>query len=449
MRRALFFPWSAGGGAGYTCRCLALAQEIACEYECLFGAQAIPEIVAEAGFPLLEAQRQPTRRSGQAAPGVAGAPPRREHRRHDFLSFANVERVYATAARYYRVETVREHVLRDRAAIEAHEADVAVIDMQPTAAIAARSLGVPVVSIADADFLSPSPRAWMPWLTLAPDALLPYPSCTPALNQVLEQLGLAPVRSPTELLWGDVTLVPSCRELEPLPAPPPGRRAATHIGPLYWDPPGAAPELPSPAAGTARVYVTVGSGGMVTARILQRVLDALERPGLAVFASAGIEPPPGLSGSANSRRGGFTGLTQAIRWSDAVVTHGGYSTVIATISLGRPQAVIPLMSEHEANARQFVEQPGCGVLIRRTRTDAASGRVRFVDRDGAESGSPLPRPEEILDAVQTILMDGSWRDRARAMSRNLRHAREARDALSLFDIARGRTYDPRSCDASR
>jgi hypothetical protein len=79
-------------------------------------------------------------------------------------------------------------------------------------------------------------------------------------------------------------------------------------------------------------------------RILERLLDALERPGLVVFASWGASPLPGLRGSVNSRNGGFTGLTRAIRWSDAVVTHAGYSSVIATI--GGPWS--SLLTRHEA-----------------------------------------------------------------------------------------------------
>jgi hypothetical protein len=107
------------------------------------------------------------------------------------------------------------------------------------------------------------------------------------------------------------------------------------------------------------------------------------------------------------------------------------------------------MSEHEANGRELVERPGCGLLIRRTRVDPQSGRVRFIDSAGSETDSPLPRHADILDTVQTLLRDGSWRARAQAMSRKLEQAREATDLLSLFDIAQSRTYDGRSCDASQ
>jgi UDP:flavonoid glycosyltransferase YjiC (YdhE family) len=419
MRRALFFPWSAGGAAGYTCRCLALAKRVSAQYACAFGPGALSGLVEAAGFPLV----------GSRVCWRPSAP------RHDYLPFANLERVYAATARYYRADLLREHVLRDRAAIEEHNAALVVVDMQPTAVIAARSMGLPVVSIADGDFLSPSPLAWMPWLTLAPEALLPYPPCVPAFNEVLEELRLEPIRSPTELLWGDVTLVPSCPELEPLPRPPSGRTAAVHIGPLYWDPPAAEPDLPYARAGTARVYVTVGSGGMISARLLQRLLETLARPDMVVFVSTGLSPPAGLTTVGQVHLGGFTGLTRAIRWSDVVITHGGYSSVIATIALARPQLVLPLMSEHEANGRQLVERHGCGLLIRDTRTDVRSRSVRFVNRHSGESDCAVPEPQDILAALYTILGDSGWRERTEELAHRLAQARAARDPIDLFALA--------------
>lgn len=438
MRRALFFPWSAGGGAGYTCRCLALASRVAATYRCAFGPEAIPALVEGAGFPLVGS------RSRWRATGP----------RHDYLAFANVERVYAVTARYFRAQHIREHVQRDGAAIAEHRPELVVVDMQPTAAIAARSMGLPVLSLADADFLSPSPRAWMPWLTLAPDALMPHPSCLPAFNEVLAELALDPIESVTELLWGDVTLVPSSTQLESVVDPPAGIRAAVHVGPLYWDPPappappapptppaplgltlpGAEPALPRNTAGP-RVYVTIGSGGMISERILRRLLDSLAQADLTVFVSTGIGSRPRLGRTANVHVGGFTGLTEAIRWADVVVTHGGYSSVLAAIALGRPQAVMPLMSEHEANGRELVERSGCGLLIRRTRTDAGGRALRFLNRFSGESDSAVPARRDVLGTVNELLHDGRWRERTTRMSETLLRTRAGADLLALFDTA--------------
>jgi UDP:flavonoid glycosyltransferase YjiC (YdhE family) len=418
MRRALFFPWSAGGGAGYTCRCLALAARVASTYQCAFGPEAIPSLVDDAGFQLIGSR---TRWHSTA-------------RQHDYLPFANVERVYAVTARYFRTQRILEHVERDRAAIAEYRPALVVVDMQPTAAIAARSMGLPVLSLADADFLSPAPCAWMPWLTLAPDALMPYPSCLPAFNEVLDRLALAPIDSVTELLWGNVTLVPSSAELEPVVQPPAGTRAAVHVGPLYWDPPGVTPTLPQDTEG-ARVYVTIGSGGMISQRILQRVLDALSQANLNVFVSTGLGSMARLRHAANIHYGGFTGLTEAILWSDVVVTHGGYSSVLATISLGRPQAVIPLMSEQEANGRQLVERSGCGLLIRSTRTDSDKRGLQFLNRFTGESDCAIPEHRDVLGTVSALLHDESWRERTTRISATLSRAQASTDLLTSFDTA--------------
>jgi UDP:flavonoid glycosyltransferase YjiC (YdhE family) len=419
MRRAMFFPWSAGGAAGYTGRCLAVAERVKARYRCSFGPETRRSLAEEAGFAVV----------GWKAARKATFP------RRDYLPFANLERVYAVAGRYYRADRVWEHVVRDRVALEEQRPDLVVIDMQPTAAIAARSMGLPVLSIADADFLSPSPVAWMPWLTLDPDALMPYPSCLPAFNEALEKMSLTPIQSPTELLWGDVTIVPSCQELEPVPEPAAANREAIHVGPLYWDPPKAAPQPPSASSGCARVYVTIGSGGMASGQLFQRVLDALAQPCMVVFASAGINPPPGTRKPFNAHVGGFTGLTRLIRWSDLVVTHGGYSSVIATIAQARPQIVLPLMSEQEANGRDMVERTGCGVLIRKTRVDEQARKLFFVNCATGETRNPIPECEDILAAVSDVLKDGRRRERAEEMSANLACASRSADLLALFDLA--------------
>jgi UDP:flavonoid glycosyltransferase YjiC (YdhE family) len=252
---------------------------------------------------------------------------------------------------------------------------------------------------------------------------------------VLEEHGLDPVEWPSELLWGDVTLVPSCPELEPIAAPPRNRAPARHIGPLYWDPPNAAPRFPPAPESVARVYVTIGSGGMITPKILEQVMRALSDPGLSVFVSAGIAPPTSLTPRGNLTVGGFTGLTEALRWSDVVLSHGGYSTVVAAHSQGRPQVVLPLMSEQEANGRAFVEKLGCGLLVRRTTTEGEGERLRFVDRRGEESDDPVPSRDDIRMTVEEVLEDGDSRRRAEEMSRQLAAAREAIDLPGLVGSA--------------
>jgi len=295
---------------------------------------------------------------------------------------------------------------------------------------------VPVVSLADTDFLSSSPVAWMPWLKRDPAELMPYPSCVPNFNEALAEAGRDPVDSAVELLWGDATIVASCPELEPPPQPPRGRRPPIYAGPLYWDPAGSNGE-PPPANGHRRVYVTLGSGSMVGRELLQRVLDALDGPELQVYVSVGLHPDGELSPPANARVDGFTGLTRALRWSDVVLSHGGYSTVVAASALARPQVVLPLMSEQETNGREMVERVGTGLLVRKTVDDPAARRLGFVHRRSGPAASPLPSADDVRSTVDAVLGDERYRASSAAMAERLAAARESFDAVAAFDAVAG------------
>lgn len=101
-----------------------------------------------------------------------------------------MERVYAVTARYYRTGVLTEHLRRDLAAIDAYRPDIVVTDMQPTAVLAARLRGLPVVSLADTDFLYDEPCPWMPWNTASPTKLLPHPDALTALSELAVGQGL-------------------------------------------------------------------------------------------------------------------------------------------------------------------------------------------------------------------------------------------------------------------
>ncbi|MEU9926354.1 glycosyltransferase [Streptomyces anulatus] len=413
--RTLFFPWSAGGGAGYTGRGLAAADRLDDRFTVAFGPSAVTRMVAEAGYPVV----------GTPSPG---GPPEKVPA---FLPFTDVERVYAVTARYYRTGVLTEHLRRDLAAIDAYRPDIVVTDMQPTAVLAARLRGLPVVSLADTDFLYDEPCPWMPWNTASPTKLLPHPDALTAISELAVEQGLPPVGHVRDLLWGDRTVVPSAPEVEPVPRPPAGRAAADYVGPLYWDPPGA-PFRPDRHEGDHHVYVTIGSGGMVTERALDEVLTALDRPGFTVFLSAGFSAADRLRRHANVQVGGFTGITGPIGWADLVLSHGGYSTVLASLEQGKPQVVLPFMSEQESNGRYFVERHGAGLVARTTEVDPHSGALTYVNRHGGVTDDPVVPAAEIARTVDEVLGDSAFAARAGYASASLARHRAAADLSEIF-----------------
>jgi UDP:flavonoid glycosyltransferase YjiC (YdhE family) len=389
-----------------------------------FGDCGVTHLVRQAGFPVLHQRSAGDRGVGR---GQMSA----------YLPFGNVERVFAVAARYYRPERLQRQLDDDLANVDEFRPDVVVIDMSPTGAIAARARGVPVVSLADTDFLSTADNAWMPWLTVPSAELLPYPSCVPALNGALARLGLSPIEHPSELLWGDVTIVPSVAELEPPEDAWPLDRLR-YVGPLFWDPPGVGLGLPGGPG--PNVYITVGSGAMVTGKVMQNLVDACRGQPWTVFVSAGFAFTESLRLAPNVHIGGFTGLKELLRWADVVVSHGGYSTVLATLLHGKPLVVVPFMSEQEMNGRLLVEQVGTGLLVRRSRVDARTKRITFEYRTSGVSNDATVPVIDVAEAVSAVLEEPSYAARARATSRRLSAAQRA-DLPRLVRWAAGEADD--------
>ncbi|MDN3057182.1 glycosyltransferase [Streptomyces sp. SRF1] len=419
--RVLFFPWGWGGGAAYTGRCLVLAQALAEAGDSVaFADCGISAMVREAGFPVLD-----------SAPEAPRPPDR--HPMPPYLPFADVERVFAVAATYHRIERVRQRVAADTRLIEAYRPTVVVIDMCPTAALAARAAGIPVVSLADADFITPRPNGWMPWSTVAPRDLLPHPPSLPVWDRMSRELGLGPVARAEHLLWGEVTLVSSLPDLEPVEGPP-HRGDLTYVGPMYWNPVVAAGTPTPPETGRPKVYVTIGSGGTVGRQALQNVLDACAGQPWSVYVSSGFAFEGDLTVPDNVVVAGFTGLDTPLTWADVVLSHGGSATVLATLEHGKPSVVMPFMSEQEMNGRQLVEATGSGVLLRTSAT-TAHGRLSFSDRYSGPSDQPCVRVGDVRQGIAEVLGDARFTERAARWGARLRERRGSADLVALAHSA--------------
>lgn len=422
-KRILFFPWGAGGGVGYTGRCLAVAETLRSEgYECFFSSSGATTLIKRAGFVVVQT------RVTRPSTGAEIRPP-------PYLAFANVERVYAITTRYYKKDRLLGQLQEDLRVIEEVQPSLIVTDMQPTAAIAARYCQVPLVSLADADFLSPKPNSWMPWVDPDIVDILPYPSCLPVFNEILVDLGLDKVDNVSELLWGDLTLIPSIPELEPIDAALHKRSELHYVGPIFWDPPWS--DTSSVLANHRaehhhNIYVTVGSGVMCPPAVMQVILDACEQSNWRVFVSTGYAFRGSVSVPPNTILQGFTGLNAALDWADVVISHGGYSTVIASLLFGKPSLIIPFMSEQEANGLYFIEQQGAGLLLRRAFIDRQTKRVRFRLRYSGYSEKASIRVEDVQRALRDVLRDEQYRKSAARIGEKLRQRRASVSLPTLF-----------------
>ena len=405
-----FFPWPIG--AGHTGRCLVAASALrAAGHTCVFAADPTGGMVSSAGFSVLECG------AGRGRPVKMPA--------SGYLAIPSLDAAYAGYG-YYHAGRIARDVERDRHMIATAEPDVVVSHMQPTATIAARTAGRRTLSIADADFLTQGSWNWMPWLEDTPARVAFHPPSLPAFNQVLASLSLPAISDVSDLLWADATLVASTPRLDPVPPQKSSDRSVEHVGPLIWDP--GAQSIATllrrlDAAHRPRVYVTTGSGDVAARALGDAAVEAAHAYGWSLFLATGYA---GDRIAPSSRHDvvvhEFGGLWPALAWADAVVCHGGHSTILAGLVAGRPMIVVPAMSENEANGRAMLN--GAGFLLFHTDYDAASGTLRIVPRYERQDDNAYVDRERLRLAVEELRTDASYGECA------------AREADSLRDWVR-------------
>lgn len=189
-RRVLFFPWSHGIGFGYVGRSLTIAKELAAHnVDCVFASDTRERHVQREGFRLADPQDK-----------FATAIPDMGSRQGSYIAIDGLDTAFAMSC-YYHADPIRRELAANLTLIELVRPDLVVIDLNPTAAIAARLAQVPLVSVGDSDYYRDEDLCWLPPVA-AHRVRSPYPSCVPAFCEVLTQYGLPLISHPSDLLWG-------------------------------------------------------------------------------------------------------------------------------------------------------------------------------------------------------------------------------------------------------
>lgn len=116
------------------------------------------------------------------------------------------------------------------------------------------------------------------------------------------------------------------------------------------------------------VYVTIGGGSpLIGEDFLSLVLNMFrEQPEINGVISTGLTLDPNRLANYNPPGNvsirNFVPGTELIKASDAVIFHGGSSTLMTCIACGRPAVVIPSMAEQEDNGA-VLAQYGAGIVL--------------------------------------------------------------------------------------
>ena len=341
----------------------------------------------------------------------------------------------AQASTAWDVEEMFGHLFSDEDGVRAATAvyvdllrdyapDVVVDSFGLFPGMAARILGIPLVSVLQGNF-HPASEGFLWWKGKRPAGL---PSAAPAVNKVLAEHGLAPVDRSVDLLAGDLSLITGTPETDPVSA---GANIA-HVGQIIWQRGNAV--LPDWITALSKdrplVWVYCGNPRYAGAAasnpfdsivVMRAAIAALGDAPMHVVLTSGYQDVPEEVGAlpSNFRLADYLpGLAMAQR-CDLMVHHGGHSSVMTGLSAGTPAVIIPTSTERESNARRL----------------AALGAGEIVLPNDASDGEKHIDVDEFSEKVRRVLNEPGYRVSARRVAESIRQlggAQEAADRIERF-----------------
>jgi MGT family glycosyltransferase len=147
-------------------------------------------------------------------------------------------------------------------------------------------------------------------------------------------------------------------------------------------------ELLHRPAGSALIYVSLGSLGSADVGLMRRLIDVLGRTPHRYMVSMGPQHAE-LDLADNMWGAEFLPQTRLLPLADLVITHGGNNTTTEAFHFGKPMIVLPLFWDQHDNA-QRVQETGFGTRL---------ATYAFSD-------------EEMSSAIERLLSDEKLHERA-------------------------------------
>lgn len=266
-----------------------------------------------------------------------------------------------------------ELALRTRAWFEllrARAPDAIFSDFSPSALMAGRALGVPVIVCGSGFYspplLRPVPplRYWLPYDRAR--QLAAEDRVVANMNGALVALGAAPITALADL-YATPQVLMTVPEFDPYPERPGVTHAGTYADPGF----GASPRWPSGTGPAVFAYLEPGVllGELLAglARVGARV--CLFAPGLDPGVLAALPRRPALEWMAEP-----VDVPRAAAESALMITNANLNTLVAGLKAGTPQLAVPYNLEKFLTARRL-EEYGAGLAAPRLAPGDIAGKI--------------------------------------------------------------------------
>ncbi len=426
--KILFFPNYLGGGFGHICRCLALADALSRRGGSAEFALNGPHIqnVINAGYGVhrLFTPKQSSQKGNRPAylyvPSMAY-----QIVRDGFDNRRTVRRALSEACR------ITEKV----------KPDILVGDGYLLTNLIGRAAGIPVVQLVKS-VVHPQPKPMVWWENEPDNIILPDPC--PVFNPVLRENGLSEITAAEQLLSGDLLLIPSIPELDPLDPLP---ADTYYVGPIVRSRDVIAqlpPWFSTLGSDGPVIYVTVGGAADYGAgkAFYKIICDALGNAGWSVVVSTGGKDEPVFNGPvpSNIRFTRWVPGTVMTAYSDLVIFHGGY-TRIEILKHGLPSIVIPFHSEQEHYGR-LMQKAGVSKLLQVSDEPYASFMLHWKGGNFLRKSKSFTvhvkknvtlRPEKLRELTESILSNRLIYEKAQNLKIALDAADGAEKAIYMIE----------------
>lgn len=341
MHRVMFFPSYQGGGFGHVGRCMVLAKELSDRgwITAMYLLGSHSEHVEKSGCEVFTPRfhSMPQQRTSYSPA-------------YTCILDGNIQIIRDGYVRAWKFWFAVAEALRN---VRIFKPDVLVGDFSLLTWVIGKRTGLPVIQIAQSISHPADPR--IIWWEEPPPGIV-SPKIEKVFNSLLHKWGIKAIHRVEELLQGDMHLIPSIPELEPLP----GNVSNTYyIGALL---PAnseniSQPKLSNDTFSDRIVYVTLGGGANLvgTSQLFDVINIALGTGPWSVIVSTGRKFDPSRVENIPSNISYYQWVNGplTIKQSSVVVFHGGHGTMMETVNFGIPSVVLPFHSEQEGNGRRL------------------------------------------------------------------------------------------------
>jgi UDP:flavonoid glycosyltransferase YjiC (YdhE family) len=273
------------------------------------------------------------------------------------------------------------------------------------------------------------------WWKKRPEGIV-APDSAALFNPLLAEMGLTPIKRAEDLMQGDLYIIPSIPEIEPVAAD----EKTVHVGDLT-----VSESMEQEPAWFGHidnsrplVYVTIGGGaGPVGNKLFfSTIVDAFSDKPIQVIVSTSekyeLQDLP--AAPENIRYFKWVPGKLMISKADLVVFHGGYGTMMETVACGKPTITIPYQTEQEGNGRRL-EQLGCGLVNKLSREKYKPvnatwemGKYTFLVQTKYEL-----KGQELLESVEEVLHNNKYKENTSQIQSRVKEYQGAAKAMNLIE----------------